>query len=40
MASTQRIFASVVEDWAATSYHNRQLLTAVEGEIAKLRSAN
>ena len=40
MASTQRIFASVVKDWAAMSPHNRQLLTAVEGEIAKLRSAN
>jgi TRAP-type C4-dicarboxylate transport system substrate-binding protein len=40
MASTQRIFASVVKDWAAMNPHNRQLLTAVEGEIAKLRSAN
>jgi TRAP-type C4-dicarboxylate transport system substrate-binding protein len=36
----QRIFASVVDDWAAMSPHNRQLLTTVEGEIAKLRSAH
>jgi TRAP-type transport system periplasmic protein len=39
LESTQRIFASVVKDWAAMSPHNRQLLTTVEGEIAKLRSA-
>lgn len=40
LESTQRIFASVVKDWAAMSPHNRQLLTTVEAEIAKLRSAD
>jgi TRAP-type C4-dicarboxylate transport system substrate-binding protein len=39
LVSAQRVFASVVEDWAAVSSHNRQLLTAAKGEIAKLRSA-
>jgi len=37
---TQRIFASVVDDWAAMSPHNRELLTLVQSEIKKLRSSN
>ena|ERR1700733_712457 len=40
LESTQRIFASVVEDWAAMSSHNRELLTAVRSEIKSLRSSN
>lgn len=40
LQSTQRVFASVVEDWAAMNPHNRELLTLVRAEIAKLRSAN
>jgi TRAP-type C4-dicarboxylate transport system substrate-binding protein len=40
LESTQRVFVSVVEDWAAMSPHNRELLTLVRAEIAKLRSAN
>jgi TRAP-type C4-dicarboxylate transport system substrate-binding protein len=38
--TTQRIFASVVEDWAAMSPHNRELLTLVRSEIKTLRSSN
>lgn len=38
--ATQRIFASVVEAWAATSPHNRALLTLVRSEIKTLRSSN
>jgi TRAP-type transport system periplasmic protein len=40
LASTQRVFASVVENWAATSPHNRELLTLARSEIVKLRSGN
>jgi TRAP-type C4-dicarboxylate transport system substrate-binding protein len=40
LQSTQRIFASVVADWAAMSPHNRELLTLVQSEIKKLRSSN
>jgi len=40
LASTQRVFASVVDDWAAMSSHNRELLTLVRSEIVKLRSGN
>jgi TRAP-type C4-dicarboxylate transport system substrate-binding protein len=38
--TTQRIFAAVVEDWAAMSPHNRELLTLVQSEIEALRSSN
>jgi TRAP-type C4-dicarboxylate transport system substrate-binding protein len=40
LESTQRVFASVVEDWAAMSPHNRELLTLVRSEIKTLRSSN
>ena len=40
LESTQRIFASVIEDWAAMSPHNRELLTLVQSEIKTLRSSN
>ncbi len=40
LESTRRIFASVVEDWAAMSPHNRNLLTLVQSEMNKLRSSN
>jgi TRAP-type transport system periplasmic protein len=40
LESAQRIFASVVADWAAMSPHNRELLTLVQSEIKKLRSFN
>ena len=36
----QRVFASVVEEWAAQSPHNRELLGLVRVEIAKLHSPN
>jgi len=39
-AKTRPIFTSVVDDWAAMSHHNRELLKEVEGDIAQLRSAN
>jgi TRAP-type C4-dicarboxylate transport system substrate-binding protein len=38
LESTQRIYASVVEDWAGRSAHNRELLGMVEAELAKIRS--
>jgi TRAP-type C4-dicarboxylate transport system substrate-binding protein len=40
LESTRRVFASVVEDWAAMSPHNRELLTLVRSEIKTLRSSN
>jgi TRAP-type transport system periplasmic protein len=40
LESTRRIFASVTEDWAAMSPHNRELLTLVQSEIKQLRSSN
>lgn len=40
MATSQRVFASVVEEWAAQSPHNRELLALVRAEIAKLQSPN
>ena len=40
LESTQRVFASVVQDWAAMSPHNRELLTLVRSEIKTLRSSN
>jgi TRAP-type C4-dicarboxylate transport system substrate-binding protein len=40
LESTQRVFASVVQDWTAMSPHNRALLTLVQSEINKLRSSN
>jgi TRAP-type C4-dicarboxylate transport system substrate-binding protein len=40
LESTQRVFASVVENWAAMSPHNRELLTLVQSELKKLRSSN
>lgn len=39
LEKTQRIFASVVEDWSAMSPHNRALLTLVQSEIKKLPSS-
>ncbi len=38
LKSTQRVYASVTEDWAAKSAHNRELLGMVEAELAKIRS--
>jgi TRAP-type C4-dicarboxylate transport system substrate-binding protein len=40
LESTQRVFASVVQDWAAMSPHNRELLTLIRSEIKTLRSSN
>jgi TRAP-type C4-dicarboxylate transport system substrate-binding protein len=40
LENTQRIFASVVEDWAAMSPHNRELVALVRSEIKTLRSSN
>jgi TRAP-type C4-dicarboxylate transport system substrate-binding protein len=40
LESTQRIFASVIEDWVAMNPHNRELLTLVQSEIKTLRSSN
>jgi TRAP-type C4-dicarboxylate transport system substrate-binding protein len=40
-ASTiQSVYSSVVEQWAASSHHNRELLDRVQAEITKLRSNN
>lgn len=39
LESTQRIYASVVEDWAGKSAHNRELLGMVKAELAKMRSS-
>ena len=39
LKSVQQISASVVEAWAAMSRHNRELLTLVRAEIAKLHDA-
>jgi hypothetical protein len=39
LATARSVFASVVEEWAAKSPHNRELLTLVRAEIAKLRSS-
>jgi TRAP-type C4-dicarboxylate transport system substrate-binding protein len=36
--AAQVIFRSVIDEWEAESPRNRELLTAAEGEIAKLRS--
>jgi TRAP-type C4-dicarboxylate transport system substrate-binding protein len=38
--TAQAVFQSVIDEWVAKSPHNRQLLTIVETEIAKLRSGN
>lgn len=35
LESTRRIYASVVEDWAGKSAHNRELLGMVKAELAK-----
>jgi TRAP-type C4-dicarboxylate transport system substrate-binding protein len=40
LEGVQRIFASVVADWTATSLHNLELLTLVQSEIKKIRSSN
>lgn len=37
-AAIERVFASVVEDWAAQSPRHREILTLVKAEIARLRS--
>jgi hypothetical protein len=39
LQSIQRISAAVVEGWAATSRHNRELLTRATAELAKVRAA-
>ncbi len=36
LVAARRVFASVVEEWAARSPHNRELLALVKAEIAKL----
>jgi TRAP-type transport system periplasmic protein len=38
--AAQVIFRSVIDEWEAESPRNRELLTAAEGEIAKLRSGD
>ena len=39
LATARSVFASVIEEWAAKSPHNRELLALVRAEIAKLRSS-
>ena len=38
-ATTRLVFASVIEEWAAQSPHNRELLGLARAEIAKFRSS-
>lgn len=38
LETARRAFASVIEEWAAQSPHNRELLRLVKAETAKLRS--
>lgn len=40
LESIQPVFASVVDAWAASSPHNRELLALVRAEIARLHSSN
>jgi TRAP-type transport system periplasmic protein len=37
--TAQAIFRTLIEKWQVANPHNRELLTAVEGEITKLRSS-
>ncbi len=37
LVAARRVFASMVEEWAARSPHNRELLALVRGELNKLR---
>ncbi len=37
-AAAQRVFDAVADEWAAVSTHNRDLLTLIRAEIAKVRS--
>ena len=39
-AAIQKVYASVVEQWASSNRHNRELLERVKTEIAKHRSNN
>ena len=39
LATAQKVFSSVVENWAKESPHHRELLAWVESELAKLRSS-
>ncbi|MGA7974538.1 MAG: TRAP transporter substrate-binding protein DctP, partial [Pseudolabrys sp.] len=39
LKTARQVFASVTEEWAAKSPHNRKLLELVRAEIAKLRSS-
>ncbi len=39
LATARKVFASVIEEWAAKSPHNRELLALVRAEIAKFRSS-
>jgi TRAP-type C4-dicarboxylate transport system substrate-binding protein len=39
LATAQKVFASVVEAWAAQSPRHRELLTLVQAELRKLRSS-
>lgn len=39
LQNIRRVYASVVEDWAGNSSHNRELLGMVEAELARLRPA-
>ena len=40
LAVAQATFRTVIDEWQAKNPHNRELLAAVEGEIAKLRSGD
>jgi TRAP-type C4-dicarboxylate transport system substrate-binding protein len=40
LAASRRVFESVVENWAAQSPHNRELLALVRHEIANLHSSD
>lgn len=37
-AAAQKVFQSMIEDWAARGSHNRELLARIEAEIARVRS--
>ncbi len=40
LEAARQVFTTVVNDWAAESQHNRELLASVRAELAKLRSSD
>ena len=39
LETARHVFTSVIDDWAAQTPHNRELLALARAEIAKLRSS-